>query len=353
MKALRINSKKRLQKWMGMLVMLCICLVLAVNAAAAGSGTIQITQTDTQTRAAVAGIKLTIYQIAEVSYETASGFAMKEEYASLGIEPDKLGEAGAAERAAEELNSLIEKKQLTGMRTLTTGTDGKVLFDELQDGIYLIRQTNTAEDFEKLGYTYKTEAYLVSLPRTGENGSQNSRSIECHPKGSLLTEDPAQLVVYKVWKDSNDRYGKRPGEITVGLYRNDTLEEEVKLSAVNNWHYEWDSLDADGNWSVKELDIPDGYTSEITTEGTAVTITNTYEVPTVTPTVTPTPKKPKTTPTPKKPKTTPTPSGGKEKAVSPKTGDSSMVSLWIGLAAVSAGMMWLLIGKKKKDRRRN
>ncbi|MDO4621076.1 MAG: Cna B-type domain-containing protein [Lachnospiraceae bacterium] len=329
MKSLQMNGKNRLQKWIGMMITICACLLFSVTALAAESGVIQITQTDTQTKEPVGGIKLTIYQVAEASGDTVSGFSITSDFASLGLDLDSLGEPEAAEAAVAQLDSLIEAKQLQGIKTLTTGSDGKAVFDGLADGIYLVKQTNTEADFEELGYTYETESYLVSLPRTGENGTQTRTAI-CQPKGTLVPEELTELTVYKVWKDNNNKYGKRPESINVGLYLDDELQEEVQLSAVNNWRHAWTELDPDGTWTVKELNVPEGYTSEITNEGTAVTITNTYKVP-------------------KTPKTPGNSRTGRSSGGSPKTGDNTPLSLWIGLAAVSAGVIWLLIRRKKNS----
>ncbi len=329
MRSLQANGKNRLQKWIGIFVTICACLLFSVPAFAAGSGVIRVTETDTQTKAAVAGVKLTLYQIAESSESPVSGFSITEDFASLGLDPDALGEPDVMEAALAQLDAFIEAQQLAGLKTLTTGTDGKAVFDGLEDGIYLMKQTNTEADFAELGYTYETASYLVSLPRTEEDGTQ-TRTVVCQPKGNLVPETLTELTVYKVWKDNHDKYGKRPEEITVGLYLDDELQEEVALNAVNNWRYAWTELDPDGSWSVKELSVPDGYTSAITNEGTAVTITNTYHVPT-------------------SPKTTSTTRTGRSSGSSPKTGDTSSLYLWIGIAAASAGVIWLLIRRRKKN----
>ncbi len=328
MKILQLTGRNRIQKLICVLLAICTCLSVSLAVHAAGAGTIQITQTDTQTKAPVAGIKLTLYQIASPSGSTVSGFEINEAFSSLGIDPDALGESADAEAAVQKLEQLIDAQNLAGLVTDTTDASGKVTFDGLEDGIYLVRQTNTAADFEALGYTYETESYLISLPRTGEDGVV-TRTVECQPKGVLVTEDPTQLVVYKVWKDNNDKYGKRPDSITVGLYLGDALQEKVTLSAVNNWHYEWTDLDVDGTWSVKEIDIPDGYTSSVTQEGTAVTITNTYNPS----------KTSKTSGGTTTNKTTSKTTASR--AV--KTGDTTPIALWIALAATCACALMLLL----------
>ncbi|MBQ2747760.1 MAG: Cna B-type domain-containing protein, partial [Firmicutes bacterium] len=43
------------------------------------------------------------------------------------------------------------------------------------------------------------------------------------------------------------------------------------------WTYTWTQLSRSGNWSVKEVDVPDGYESSVRNSGTTIVVTNTYE----------------------------------------------------------------------------
>lgn len=77
-----------------------------------------------------------------------------------------------------------------------------------------------------------------------------------------------KVVVKKVWVGDDEK--TRPEEITVQLYKNGKkYEKPVKLSAdediYENWRHVWDDVreDEDTVWSVKELNVPDGYSVSI------------------------------------------------------------------------------------------
>lgn len=84
-------------------------------------------------------------------------------------------------------------------------------------------------------------------------------------------------TVEKVWQ-GDEGLDVRPESIEVQLYDgNRPYGQEVELSDENGWTYTWTQLSRSGNWSVKEVDVPDGYESSIRNSGTTIVVTNTYE----------------------------------------------------------------------------
>ncbi len=98
-------------------------------------------------------------------------------------------------------------------------------------------------------------------------------SIEPTPTETPVAPDPVKLTVKKVW--AGDETGDRPASVSVTLYDGSTAVDKVTLSAANGWTYTWTNLDGDGDWSVLETGIPNGYTPSYKTRGDVVTITNT------------------------------------------------------------------------------
>ena len=169
------------------------------------------------------------------------------------------------------------------------------------------------------------------------------------PEGYTLSiddKDPAHLVltnkhepnvtqvqVTKKWDDDNNQDGLRPKEIRVQLYAGDQkLGKEVVLSADNKWTHTFEKLAEKANgqdihYSVKEVDVPEGYQVTITDDGKGnFVLTNKHEpsVPTTT-----------TTEEPKK------------KIELPNTGSTeSILSLILALTGVSLAAYLL---RKKKD----
>lgn len=285
------------------------------------TGSIEITETATNTtdKRTVSGVRLSLYKIADVDSTEALGYRIADSFTDSEIGVKDIVYADNLSDIAENLEKYAANKAIKAQETAETDSNGYLKFNGLSDGIYLIRQVNTAEDFQKAGYEYTTDAYIIAIPSLDSNNNK-IRNVVCRPKGILteLKKKDTSLTVYKVWKDDNDKKGARPEEIRVGLYKDGTLKTEVRLNAGNNWMYSWNNLDKDSQWSVKELEVPEGYSSHITNMEQVWTITNTYDTTTPTPTPTPT-----------------TPTSTKVKHV--KTGDTTNINLWVCLLVISIG----------------
>ena len=163
-------------------------------------------------------------------------------------------------------------------------------------------------------------------------------------------DDTFTLNVQKVWKGDNAE--DRPESITVQLLKDGKAYSTLELSASKNWKGRWVDLSDKYNWTVEELDVPDGYSSEVSVRNNTWTITNTYDGGSVIP------EEP--VPGGDQPAIpgdgdgeiiipdTDVPTGDKT-TNPPKTGDA--MGLWAAMAALSgAGLGWVtLSNKKRKD----
>lgn len=168
-----------------------------------------------------------------------------------------------------------------------------------------------------------------------------------------------QITVKKVWKLDNG--GKPTDYVTVVLMRNGKEYQTVELNAENGWECSWRNLNDRYDWSVKEINVPDGFTVTTEQNGTVVTITN-DDVPTppvdsgkpTTPTVPDEPTNPTDSPNPDKANKSsnpaqpevPTPSDNPEEAHLPQTGQL----WWPVIALLSAGIILVLLGILGKKR---
>ena len=93
----------------------------------------------------------------------------------------------------------------------------------------------------------------------------------------LLTNryEVTKASVKKVWRDGANA-SSRPKSVDVALLRDGKEFETVTLSEANGWSHSWDALEAGHAWSVAEPRVPAGYVSEVTQDGTAFTVTNTF-----------------------------------------------------------------------------
>ncbi|WP_231069222.1 Cna B-type domain-containing protein, partial [Streptococcus oralis] len=101
------------------------------------------------------------------------------------------------------------------------------------------------------------------------------------------TPGKTQVPVKKVWNDSDNQDGKRPGSVTVKLLADgQDTGKTLKLNKDNNWSGNFTDLDVNKAgkaivYSVVEVTVP-GYTSEVTGDAASgFTITNSYSPETV------------------------------------------------------------------------
>lgn len=162
------------------------------------------------------------------------------------------------------------------MKTATTAVNGKVTFNDLQKGIYLVVCTPVVQD--KVKYTPK--ASLVRVPYyAGQGQLVKDAKISIKNESDPLPEDPIKLSVKKEWDDNNS--SKRPKNVTIELRKNGAVDRTITLSASNKWQHTWTNLDPNYTWTVTEKDVS-GYTvsETISTDKDGVTlytITNTAE----------------------------------------------------------------------------
>lgn len=218
----------------------------------------------------IPGATITVYQVANVVRENHNlYYRLTEEFADSGVSLNDLN----AEGLAEHLTAYAKANKLTGI-TKTAGKDGKVAFDNLDLGLYLVAQDGTVS-----GY-YPMAPFLVSVPMTNSDGTGWIYDVDASPKGESKPTPPnpggsdKDLTVKKVWQDEGDN---RPDQITVNLLRDGEVYKTIVLNDENGWKFTWENLSSDYRWSVVEVDVPGDYTVSYTQDGATIIITNTID----------------------------------------------------------------------------
>lgn len=128
-----------------------------------------------------------------------------------------------------------------------------------------IAYTVTEAEADQDGYTTMSDGADSKIPA---NKTADVKFVNSKPG-----ED---ISVNKVWDDDNSK--DRPESVTVQLFHEgEPYGEAVVLSEKNGWAYTWHDLLYSDGWTVKETDIPDGYTAKVTNDGNAWVITNTKD----------------------------------------------------------------------------
>ena len=153
--------------------------------------------------------------------------------------------------------------------------DGKrpaaITVDLLADGVKIQSKAVTAAD----GWKYS----FGNLPES-KGGKKIAYTVAEEPvdgytsavDGSNITNthkvERTSVSVEKKWSDASNQDGVRPSSVSVQLYANGKASgDPVTLDAANSWKHTWSDLakNAAGKaivYTVKEVSIPEGYTSE-------------------------------------------------------------------------------------------
>ncbi len=256
-------------------------------------------------KTALSGIDVTIWQAADLKEDLS--YTLHGDFTSYPIDLTAIKSSTEWNTITTTLYNCASADKMKGI-TASTNSEGKVLFEGLSCGIYLVAPVSTnAVSFA---------ANLVAVPGMEKDGTW-TYDVTAIPKPD--TEKPpepsAEYQVTKLWKDYGDGNG-RPTSVSVEIYKNRTLDKTVVLSADNKWTYTWKTTDTQAEWTVVERNIPEGYTMSVTQNKHAFIIEN---------------KK--------------TGDYG-----SPKTGDNSNITLYMSLMLCSfVGIIIpLLIGKRKR-----
>ena len=139
----------------------------------------------------------------------------------------------------------------TGLKAKNNGQDIKYTVSEVlpANGKYTFKVTGDAASGYTITNTHKVEKTSVSIS--------------------------------KVWDDQNDQDGVRPDSVKMQLYADGVASgDPVTLDAANGWKHTWSDLDKNASgkaitYTVKEVSIPEGYTSEIAGDAASgYTVTN-------------------------------------------------------------------------------
>ena len=99
-------------------------------------------------------------------------------------------------------------------------------------------------------------------------------AVEFENSRSYYAPATTNITVRKNWV--GDDPANRPTSITLQLLEDGAVYSSVTLNADTGWAYTWHNLDAGGNWTVSEAEVPAGYISSVMREGNTFTVTNSY-----------------------------------------------------------------------------
>ena len=217
------------------------------------------------------------------------------------VDVNKVDQAGEALSGAQfKLEKKLANGSLKLLDCVTAGSGTMFTFTGLDDGEYLLTEISGPKGYkaiDPISFTVSAEHGVlwtelskradVLTKLTGDKITGDLQMTADDDKailtGDVVNEMTTTLAaVKKVWKDDENRDGKRPATLTVNLLANDVKVGSVELKASNGWTamvkdlptVDKDGKDIDYTWSEE---VPEGYTLESTAKnGILTTLTNTY-----------------------------------------------------------------------------
>lgn len=169
---------------------------------------------------------------------------------------------------------------------------------------YAITETEANRD----GYTTSSVGETGTIPKDGV-----AEAVFTNHKESVAAV--TQVSVEKIWK--LDDGGAAAGSVTVALLQNGAQYAVATLEESNGWSHTWAGLDARYSWTVREIDVPNGFKASVERISDNRFVITNDDLPA-------------------------------ESPVIPDTGDSSDHALWCALLVLSgAGMAGLAVWRKR------
>lgn len=205
-------------------------------------GTITIELIESTDNTKVSNAEITIYKLANATeVDNNLSFKYIDELKDCNVNITDLKEV------TTELNDCIKDKVLPSYN-LITDANGTVKFNNLDLGLYLVKETKVPDKYSSF------DPFLLMIPMQIDNSW--NYDIVSNPKTDIIKL--IDIIVKKEW--NNDTSSKLPESVTIELLKDNQVIDTIKLSKENNWTYTWENIEKSDKYTVREIDIPVGYT---------------------------------------------------------------------------------------------
>ena len=205
-------------------------------------GTITIELIESTDNTKVSDAEITIYKLANATeVDNNLSFKYIDELKDCNVNITDLKEV------TTELNDCIKDKVLPSYN-LITDTNGTVKFNNLDLGLYLVKEKKVPDKYSSF------DPFLLMIPMQIDNSW--TYDIVSNPKTDIIKL--IDIIVKKEW--NNDTSSKLPESVTIELLKDNEVIDTIKLSKENNWTYTWENIEKSDKYTVREIDIPVGYT---------------------------------------------------------------------------------------------
>ena len=221
------------------------------------TGSISVTLTDKKQSEAIVGAELSLYYVATVIMDENGNliYDYTNDFKQLDCAIDDT-------ELATKLDAFVSQHNVPSTK-ITTNIDGTALCNGLPLGLYFIKQTGAVEGFAPC------TPFLVTVPN--EKDGEYLYDVNASPKTEVARL--VSITIKKVW--NTDKSTEAADSVTVQLLRNGNVVKTAILNMQNNWQITYADMPESDTYSIKEVNIPKGFTATYKQEDYVFTVTNT------------------------------------------------------------------------------
>ena len=220
-------------------------------------GSISVTLTEGRDQHPIEGAELSVYYVATVGMN--SGGKLSYVYTSLfensGFDLSDLA-------LSQKLENFVSGHDVSSL-AITTDGEGRAVCEDLRPGLYFIRQSGTVEGFAPCS------PFVVTLPGITEDGYVYDINASPKIQAATLTS----ITIKKVW--NTDASTQATDSVRVELLHNSKVVQTAVLNAENHWQVTYTDMPESDAYSIREVDVPKGFTATYSQQGYVFTVTNT------------------------------------------------------------------------------
>ena len=240
-----------------LLILSCSLTVFAQDFDPQKNGSISITLTEQYDKKPIIGEELSVYYVATVGVNANGNlsYVYTDSFENSGIDIDDPS-------LAAKLDTFVSKHNVSSIK-VTTNKNGTAVCEDLALGLYFIRQTGEVEGFAPC------TPFLVTVPN--EKNGEYVYEVNASPKTEVVKL--TSITIKRVW--NTDESTEATDSVTVQLLQNGNVIKTISLDAKNNWQVTYTNMPESDAYSIKEIDVPKGFTATYSKKGYVFTVTNT------------------------------------------------------------------------------
>lgn len=240
-----------------LMILTCSLTVFAQDFDPGKTGSVSVTLTEQYDKDPIVGAELSVYYVATAHMNTNGNlsYVYTDAFENSGIDIDDPS-------LAIKLDAFVLEHNVSSIK-ITTDENGTATCKDLSLGLYFIRQSGAVEGFAPC------TPFMVTVP--GKNAEGYVYDVNASPKTEVARL--TSITIKKVW--NTDASTQAAEHVTVQLLRNGNVVKTATLNAQNNWQVTYTDMPESDAYSIKEVDVPKGFTATYQQKGYVFTVTNT------------------------------------------------------------------------------